>query len=389
MNSVSSMKLKIRPLARRYREGLRRHLRRGAATDLRLARRLGRAAVALGLETLDLARIHERELLAQLDPAETATATARERTIKRARAFFAGAIMPMEETHRVAREAVLHMIRLNRALSRRTVDLGVSNRELKREIARRHVVEKTLRQSERHSSLLLEESRNLQEQLRLLSRRVLLVQEEERKRISRELHDVVAQMLTGITVRLATLKQDATFDVRGLGRKISRTQRLVEKSVDVVHRFARELRPAVLDDLGLIPALQSFMRGFAAETGIRASLTAFAGVQALSGAKRTVLYRVAQEALTNVARHAEASRADVTLRKVRHSVQLWVRDDGKSFDAERILHARKIRRMGLLGMRERVEMVGGVFAVESAPGKGTCIQATIPFRNGEKEHVPA
>lgn len=381
------MKPRSLVLERRYRTGLRRYLRRGPVADLRVARRLGRDAVALGLETLDLARIHEQALLALLAPSDTMTV--RERRIKRARLFFAGAIMPMEETHRSAMEAAANLSRLNRALSRRTLDLSVSNRELKREIVRRHVVEKTLRQSERHSGRVLEESRNLQEQLRLLSRRVLSVQEEERKRISRELHDVIAQMLTGINVRLATLKLEATVDARGLGQKIARTQRLVEKSVDVVHRFARELRPAVLDDLGLIPALRSFMNGFAAETGIRTSLTAFSGVEALSSAKRTALYRVAQEALTNVARHARAARVDVILQKLRNAIQMQVWDDGKSFDAERILHARKIRRMGLLGMRERIEMVGGTFTVESAPGKGTSIQARIPFRGGREEHIPA
>ncbi len=376
------MKSRSLVLERRYRTDLNRYLRRGPVADLRPARRLGRAAMALGLETLDLARIHEQALLAQL--AAEDTVTARERLIKRARTFFAGAITPMEDTHRSAMEAAANLSRLNRALSRRTLDLSVSNRELKREIVRRHVVEKTLRQSERQSSRLLEESRNLQEQLRLLSRRVLSVQEEERKRISRELHDVIAQMLTGINVRLSTLKLEADGDARGLGQKIARTQRLVEKSVDVVHRFARELRPAVLDDLGLIPALRSFMNRFAAESGIRTSLTAFSGVEALSSAKRTALYRVAQEALTNVARHSRAARVDVILQKLRNAIQLQVRDDGKSFDAER-----KIQRMGLLGMRERIEMVGGTFTVESAPGKGTSIQARVPFKSGGKGHIPA
>ncbi|MBU4460457.1 MAG: sensor histidine kinase [Verrucomicrobia bacterium] len=381
------MKSRSLVLERRYRTDLHRYLRRGPVADLRLARRLGRAAMALGLETLDLARIHEHSLLAQL--ASGGALTARERTIQRARAFFAGAITPMEETHRSAMEAAANLSRLNLALNRRTLDLSVSNRELKREIVRRHVVEKTLRQSERHSNRLLEESRNLQEQLRLLSRRVMSVQEEERKRISRELHDVIAQMLTGINVRLSTLKLEAEGDARGLGQKIARTQRLVEKSVDVVHRFARELRPAVLDDLGLIPALRSFMNRFMAETGIRTSLTAFSGVEALSSAKRTALYRVAQEALTNVARHSRAARVDVILQKLRNAIQLQVRDDGKSFDAERILHARKIGRMGLLGMRERIEMVGGTFTVESAPGKGTSIQARVPFKSGGRGHIPA
>jgi signal transduction histidine kinase len=211
-----------------------------------------------------------------------------------------------------------------------------------------------------------------------------LAQEEERKKISRELHDVIAQVLTGINVRLATLKSEAAVNTKGLTRKISHAQRLVEKSVKIVHRFARELRPAVLDDLGLIPALHSFMKHFAKETGIRVSLKAFAEVERLDSDKRTVLYRVAQEALTNVARHAQASRAEVSIWKLPNAVGMKIKDNGKSFQVERALHAIKSKRLGLLGMRERVEMVGGKFTVESAPGHGTTIQAQIPFGQGAK-----
>jgi signal transduction histidine kinase len=221
----------------------------------------------------------------------------------------------------------------------------------------------------------------MQEQLRLLSRQLLLAQEEERKKISRELHDEIAQTLTGINIRLASLKTEATVNTKGLQKKISSTQRLVEKSVDIVHRFARELRPAVLDDLGLIPALHSFMKSFAKRTGVRASLTAFAAVEQLDTAKRTVLFRVAQEALTNVARHAQASRVEVSIQKLPDGVCMKIKDDGKSFNIKRASHANGGKHLGLLGMRERLEMVGGSFGVESAPGKGTTVQAQIPLTN--------
>ena len=101
--------------------------------------------------------------------------------------------------------------------------------------------------------------------------------------------------------------------------------------------------------------------------------------------KRTVLYRVAQEALTNVARHAHASRVKVSIQKLRGVVRMEIQDNGKSFEVERVLSAKRNKRLGLLGMRERVEMVGGSFAVESAPGQGTTIRAQIPFGNGTGE----
>src|SRR4030095_7877539 len=112
---------------------------------------------------------------------------------------------------------------------------------------------------QQHHGKLLAQSLQMQEQLRRLSRQLLSAQEEERKKISRELHDVIAQTLTSINVGLATLKKEAGVNTKGLERSIARTQQLVEQSVNIVHRFARELRPTVLDDLGLIPALHAFM----------------------------------------------------------------------------------------------------------------------------------
>ena len=284
-------------------------------------------------------------------------------------------------------ETNVQLKQLNQTLRRRTTELAATNRNLKREIARRQAGEESLKKGEEHYRQLLEQSQHMQEQLRLLSRQLLSVQEEERKKISRELHDEIAQTLTGINIRLAALKIEATVNTKGLQEKISSTQRLVEKSVDIVHRFARELRPAVLDDLGLIPALHSFLKSFTTRTGVRAGLTAFAAVERLDTAKRTVLFRVTQEALSNVARHAQASRVEVSIQKLPDCICMKIKDDGKSFNVERTLHANGGKRLGLLGMRERLEMVGGKFGVESSPGKGTTVQAQIPLgkvRRGDR-----
>jgi signal transduction histidine kinase len=352
---------------------------------LQPAKDLGRQAVTLGLETLGLAAIHQQALITLVLPSYSPGTRAT--LVRRARAFFAEVITPLEQTHRIARETSVRMERLNQALRRRSADLAASNRRLRDEIAQRKTAEESLRKSERHHGHLLQESRHMHEELRFLSRQLLSAQEEERKRISRELHDVIAQTLTSINVRLAKLKAEAALNSRGLEQSIARTQQLVQHSVQIVHRFARELRPAVLDDLGLVPALHTFMEHFREESGIRVTLSAFAGVEQVNGDKRTVLYRVAQEALTNIARHAQASRADVQVREQDGAVCLSIKDDGKGFQQQRVVRAKKGKRLGLLGMRERLEMVGGQFSVTSAPGKGTTVRAQIPLAAGRSEEV--
>lgn len=268
---------------------------------------------------------------------------------------------------------------------RRLAILTASNRKLEAEITRRQAVEKALKQNEQHQIKLLAQSHQIQAQLRRLSRQVLQVQEEERKRISRELHDVIAQMLTGINVQLTNLKKEAAYNSVGIGRMIARTQHLVEHSVSIVHRFARQLRPAMLDDLGLIPALQTFMEAFQQDTGIQVSLSAEDAAEPADGNQRTVLYRVAQEALYNVARHAHAGHAHVIIRRQGGDVCLKIEDDGKGFDPESRVHLKKNRRLGLLGMRERMEMINGKLRVESTPGKGTTVIAEVPLAAGGAE----
>jgi signal transduction histidine kinase len=371
------MKGKLFNISRRYQAALRTHLTQGQQAGLESARGLGHQALAAGLQTLDLAKLHEQTLVNELLPAFPAELRAA--LIKQAGIFFAAAITPIEKTERSGREAAAVLKKFIETLSQRTVELAAANLELNMEITQRKAVEQALKKSEGHYAQLLEKSERLQEQLRRLSRQILSAQEEERKEISRELHDVIAQTLTGINIRLAALKKEAAVNTAGLDRNIARTQRLVARSVDIVHRFARELRPAVLDDLGLIPALHSYLKNFATRTGVRAHLTASAAVEQLDAAKRTILFRVAQESLTNVARHAKASRVDVSIRKFPGAARLEIKDDGSSFRVEHKLWASNGKRLGLLGMRERVEMVGGAFSIESAPGHGTTVRAEVPF----------
>ncbi|MEI6032959.1 MAG: sensor histidine kinase [Verrucomicrobiae bacterium] len=379
MNFATDTHEKQNELSRLYHASLEQYLKQGAVVDMELARQLGNRAMAIGLETLDLARIHEIALVALVLP--DSSSVARSRLIGLAGLFFAEAITPIEQTHRGAREANAHLKHIVRTLGERTLELADSVEMLKQENLQRQAVEASLRASEQTSSDLLEKSRRMQSELRELSRQLLTAQEEERMKISRELHDVIAQTLTGINVRLGTLKAEASASSKQLQNKISSTQRLVEKSVDIVHRFACELRPTVLDDLGLIPALKSFLKSFIADTGVRVSLKVSSEVEQSSSAIRTTLYRVAQEALNNVSRHAHASRAEVSIRFVDGIICMEITDNGSGFDVEATPDGNKPARLGLLGMRERVEMVGGTLLMDSVPGSATTIRVEIPSGN--------
>jgi signal transduction histidine kinase len=371
--------------SRRYSAALKKRLSEDPPAGSAPANgRLGRQAVKIGLDILDLAKIHGHAL-AKVIPAIEQSGTL-DGMFGRAHAFFAEALTPLAETHRTAMKAGVDVNRLKEKLRARTNDLTAAKRQLKRETSKRKKAEEALKESERKYRLLLNKSHHMQDELRHLTHQILSAQEEERKKISRELHDGIVQTLTGINVQLATLKKEATVNTRGLTKRISTTQRLVAKSVKSVHRFARDLRPALLDDMGLIPALHSFMKDFMERTGIRVHLRTCMPdkVNQLDNIERTVLYRVAQEAVTNVAKHAQASLVHIRIQKLKDSMRMTIQDNGKSFELKRVLSAKKNKRLGLLGMRERLQMVGGTLSVESAPDKGTTISAVIPFGKGKR-----
>jgi signal transduction histidine kinase len=232
------MKHDLIRLSQRYATALRKHLKLGPRGNLQSARGLGRRAVALGLETLDIARIHEIAVTAMK------ASSRRNGIARRSEIFFNETITPIVETHHAARQSKTELIRLNQALNRRTVELAVTNRQLQRGITRRKSVEAVLKKSGEHYTRLLNESLRLQEGLRQLTHRVLAAQENERKSISRELHDEIAQTLLGINVRLLSLKQEARSNTKGLRNEIASTQRLVVKSAKSVRRVAREFRNA-------------------------------------------------------------------------------------------------------------------------------------------------
>jgi len=228
------MKRKLSRLSGQYLATLRKHLKQSAPASLLPARGLGHKAVALGLETLDLAKIHEGAL------ARLEASSSRDGIIRKAEIFFAEALTPIEMTHRSALKANVHLSRLNKTLGQRTADLAASHRCLKNGIVQRKSVERALKKSGEHSRKLLKESNRLQRHLQRLTHQILSAQEDKRKDISRNLHDEIAQTLLGINVRLLALKKEAAVNAQGVKKEIASTQRLVDKSVKSIKRFARE-----------------------------------------------------------------------------------------------------------------------------------------------------
>ncbi len=204
------MKRKLTRLSQRYVTALRKLLQQGPRASLQPALGLGRQAAALNLETLDVVRIHEGAL------ATLEASSSSDGVIKRAEIFFAEAITPIEETHRAALKDKVRLGKLRQTLGRRTVNLAASNRSLKQGIVQRKAVEQALKKSGEHSRKLLKESLHLQKHLQRLTHQILSAQEDKRKKISRDLHDEIAQTLLGINVRLLTLKKEAAIDTDDL-----------------------------------------------------------------------------------------------------------------------------------------------------------------------------
>jgi len=199
---------------------------------------------------------------------------------------------------------------------------------------------------------------------------VVRAQEEERRRLARDLHDEVNQALTAILLRLEALGHAAP---RELLDEVAELKRLVNQAMSELLQLARQLRPTALDDHGLLPAISSQVRRFASQTGISAELTSDGELPPLAPDREIAVYRVAQEALANVARHAAAQHVDVNVRSSDQGVELTVRDDGRGFDVEAPSAG-----LGLDGMAERARLVGGRLTIDSAPAGGTILRLSLP-----------
>ncbi|KQW10405.1 sensor histidine kinase [Streptomyces sp. Root369] len=202
------------------------------------------------------------------------------------------------------------------------------------------------------------------------SARALFAQEAERRRIAQELHDEVGQSMTAILLSLERAADDADEPLRGDLRQV---QEITRGSLDEVRRLVRRLRPGVLEDLGLVSALTSLTGEFATHVGLRVVRRFETGLPALDHQTELVLYRVAQEALTNAARHAEAGQVEVSLRHTGEAVVLAVVDDGRGTGVAR-------EGAGMRGMRERALLIGATLDVTSQPQAGTTVRLTVPLR---------
>jgi two-component system sensor histidine kinase UhpB len=211
--------------------------------------------------------------------------------------------------------------------------------------------------------------------LRALSSQIINAQEEERLRISRELHDETAQALASLLVRQRVAERSP--DAESLQRTMADLRALTAETLEGVRRMALELRPTMLDDLGLVAAVEAFGRQFSHRTGIPVDVRMTRRPERLPPEVELVAFRVIQEALSNVARHSGASRAEVRLGANAGLLTVSVADDGQGFETESALDSRQ-RSLGLFGMRERAALVNGRLSLDSAPGRGTRVRLEIP-----------
>jgi signal transduction histidine kinase len=210
-------------------------------------------------------------------------------------------------------------------------------------------------------------------ELKQLSARLVQAQEDERRSISRELHDEVGQSLTGVLVEMANLSaRIRSRDTESVAAKVDEIKKLVENSIRVVRNMALLLRPSMLDDLGLVPALQWQAREVSKRSSLWVKVAADDVSEDLPEEHKTCVYRIVQEALHNIVKHADAHEVTVTVHQDADHLRLSIRDDGKGFHAQQ-------KGMGLLGMQERVSYLGGTFSVDSEPGQGTELNVKLPL----------
>ena len=237
------------------------------------------------------------------------------------------------------------------------------------------------KQVEQEKHLLFEQVQVANERLRFLSRELINSQEEERKHIAQELHDELGQALTAISLDLGIIERDLHPEItQDIAERLSGTRAMADELDEKISELALDLRPSLLDDLGLLPALRWYVDRYSQRAEVEIEMDIIGLEERLHPEIETTLYRVFQEALTNVARHAQASKVRLQIERRPTAVAVYIEDDGRGFDAEvfQITEA-PLRSLGLTGMKERISLLGGRMDIHSKPGEGTRIDIEIPL----------
>ena len=214
-------------------------------------------------------------------------------------------------------------------------------------------------------------------QLRILSRRRGQVQEEERRLLSRELHDQVGQLVTAAKINVQSARR--AIKAREAREKLAETARILENVLEQARQISFALRPPILDDLGLAPAIRSMLTRTARAAGLSGKFVADADLRRADAESEIACYRVAAEAVANAVRHAKPQKISIQMRNADAGIRLQVRDDGSGFEMRKMERAPVRDRLGVIGMRERATAVGGNLEINSEPGKGTEVTANFPL----------
>jgi PAS domain S-box-containing protein len=222
----------------------------------------------------------------------------------------------------------------------------------------------------------IEALRKSKEELQQLGAAAHLTREQEKSRIARELHDELGQSLTMLQMDVAWCKDKAPQDDAALRARLERMTSLLKSTIAATRRIASDLRPLMLDDLGLVPSIEWLVENFTQRTGIACELTVAAAPLEVSQAQASAIFRIIQESLTNVARHAQASHAEVAIEQDEATLIVRVEDNGVGFV---LSGPRKPNSLGLYGLHERAALLGGEAKIVSSPGQGTMVEARLPL----------
>jgi two-component system sensor histidine kinase UhpB len=231
-------------------------------------------------------------------------------------------------------------------------------------------------------------AKTLEDKMRLERKylsQIIDAQENERKRISRELHDEIGQALTAIKFNLDMIDRDLPQTPPSVRRRLGEAKSLSNQIITAMRQLSTELRPTLLDELGLIPTLRWYIQNFSNRLNIYSHFQAIGFEKKLPPQIETAFYRIVQEALNNTAKHAGANRIEISFEQRNSRISVSITDNGKGFDLEKVLHPESPERgFGLVGMQERVSLLGGTIEIQSRPGFGTYIHIEVPYQNGDR-----